>query len=646
MFSEIFIYSLEIEGFKGFKNKTTISFSNLTKIEGDNGLGKTSIGEAITWCFLGSNLWGNTRADSLLLNNDSKKMSVNLLFRDTKRSYTLKRERRGTITSIILNNKTITQSELTAKLGSRDIFLSIFNPEYFCSKSDREGRDLLISILPEIKQSEVLDEMFDISIDCIKNDLDLVHSNPNLYMKNKRIEKKELEKDLLFNEGVLSKLDIDNSNKEFKVFDSSNLRLLEEELGKLRLGSHNKDNEEISKLNEYKSNLQNKIIEIQSKEFKKIDTLKDHKELSKLENEIDLINAEEFQISDEEVKKLYKLKSQYKQLQDEYRQKETLSLKEGDNCPTCKTVINTSHIEILEEEYNFELSELVKSGKNKANELKNHKEYIKKKKKEFNTNKELKIKDLKVRYNALSKKISDIEKANLLNETTINTKKEENIHALQAEIKNINEKINQIKNKDDNNIEYEFKLKKEKLKEKIIIEKKNKAEIDAYNLEIKYSAKKNKENIEERNKILEENQNIYKKIDFCVNQINICKEYTGIKIRKLSEIIHSHLNEVSIELQAMVKSTGELKDTFNVNYKGVNFRSISRSEKIKSGLEISNLIRNVTNYNYPLFVDNTESITNYKKPKETQIIETCVVKNLKLLIKDKHEDIENIEEIA
>ena len=66
MFKEIYIKRLEMAGFKGFRERTVIEFAKEGKtiIEAENYRGKTSIGEAIAWGFLGSNLWGNDKADT------------------------------------------------------------------------------------------------------------------------------------------------------------------------------------------------------------------------------------------------------------------------------------------------------------------------------------------------------------------------------------------------------------------------------------------------------------------------------------------------------------------------------------------------------------------------------------------------------
>lgn len=61
------IKSMVLKNFKNHKN-LSISFDNKqTIIYGDNGAGKTSIGEAIAWCLTGSNLFGTENVTNKLI---------------------------------------------------------------------------------------------------------------------------------------------------------------------------------------------------------------------------------------------------------------------------------------------------------------------------------------------------------------------------------------------------------------------------------------------------------------------------------------------------------------------------------------------------------------------------------------------------
>lgn len=82
-------------------------------------------------------------------------------------------------------------------------------------------------------------------------------------------------------------------------------------------------------------------------------------------------------------------------------------------------------------------------------------------------------------------------------------------------------------------------------------------------------------------------------------------------ITKRAELTFSGLkmNRVSISLYDVIKKTGEVKDTFKFTYEGRSYRWLSLSEKIRAGLEVSELIKTLTGRCYPTFIDNGESVT-------------------------------------
>ena len=80
---------------------------------------------------------------------------------------------------------------------------------------------------------------------------------------------------------------------------------------------------------------------------------------------------------------------------------------------------------------------------------------------------------------------------------------------------------------------------------------------------------------------------------------------------KRAEIALSKLKmkHAAIRLFDVVKSTGEIKDTFRFTYDGKDYRWISNSEKVRAGLEVSRLLQSLTGLCYPTYIDNAESIT-------------------------------------
>lgn len=93
------------------------------------------------------------------------------------------------------------------------------------------------------------------------------------------------------------------------------------------------------------------------------------------------------------------------------------------------------------------------------------------------------------------------------------------------------------------------------------------------------------------------------------------------------------MNRAEIVLSEIIKSTGEVKDCFRFSYNGRDYRCLSLSEKIKAGLEVSELIKRLSGRNYPVFIDNGESICAIDNVKPSgQVIYSRVVRDKELKI--------------
>ena len=107
-------------------------------------------------------------------------------------------------------------------------------------------------------------------------------------------------------------------------------------------------------------------------------------------------------------------------------------------------------------------------------------------------------------------------------------------------------------------------------------------------------------------------------------------------ICKRAELTFSQLkmNKVEISLYDVVKSTGEAKDTFKFTYGGRRYDRLSLSEKIRAGMEVSELVKRLTGRNYPVFVDNMESVDDLANVRPTgQIIMAKCVSNTALQVR-------------
>ena len=96
----------------------------------------------------------------------------------------------------------------------------------------------------------------------------------------------------------------------------------------------------------------------------------------------------------------------------------------------------------------------------------------------------------------------------------------------------------------------------------------------------------------------------------------------------IADII-AHMGGKSLyKVNATVASTGEVKDTFKFTYNGRRYDWLSLSEKIRAGMEVSELMKRLTGRNYPQFVDNMESVDDLSnvRPTGQVIMAKCVSK--------------------
>ena len=127
------IKSLKIKGFKVFEDEFYIEFDDKkTIIQGENFQGKTSIGEAICWCLLGCNLFGNDKTANII-NENSREAYCELKFEDNEGiEHTIIRIK-GRENIVALDGRQATVEMLSKFYFNKKVFLSIYNPYYFSS---------------------------------------------------------------------------------------------------------------------------------------------------------------------------------------------------------------------------------------------------------------------------------------------------------------------------------------------------------------------------------------------------------------------------------------------------------------------------------------------------------------------------------
>ena len=192
------ITGMTIDGFKCYQVPTILDFGPQTVITGGNGLGKTSIADAIAFAVTGLPFFGERGIDKLH-NEVQPDVSVVLRFVDEAGvSHTLVRTRRKSRMSICYDNREIRQLDLMDMFGERDVFLSIFNPLYFIEELGDEGKNLLAMYLPMISHEAVMGRLSEATRAALEG-VEIL--SPDAFLKSKRAEIRELEERMIYLQG-------------------------------------------------------------------------------------------------------------------------------------------------------------------------------------------------------------------------------------------------------------------------------------------------------------------------------------------------------------------------------------------------------------------------------------------------------------
>ena len=191
------IKSLKIKGFKVFEDEFYIEFDDKkTIIQGENFQGKTTVGEAICWCLLGTNLFGSDKIANII-NKKCDTASCELKFLDNDmQEHTIIRCK-GKENMVVLDGK-IANAEILSKFYyEKKVFLSVYNSYYFSSLKPIEQRDLLRGVLPTIDYRDA----FNLLTQSEREILVEPRMDLNGFIKNARDEVKELNKEQINLEG-------------------------------------------------------------------------------------------------------------------------------------------------------------------------------------------------------------------------------------------------------------------------------------------------------------------------------------------------------------------------------------------------------------------------------------------------------------
>lgn len=590
------ITSMSISGFKSYEKPTELTFGDPTVITGGNGRGKTSIADAIAFAVTGLPFFGERGLDRLH-NEKNPDVTIQMRFVDENGiTHELTRIRRNNDMSIYYDGHTIRQLDLTDLFGERDVFLSILNPLYFIEELGTNGKNLLERYLPFIPQETILAQLPSAVQASLKDEVIL---SPDAYLKGRRAEIRELEERITYLGGQKDLAATQEKQYEtMQVEFSEGITALQNEIEALA-------EKQFAGLDTAK--MQERLVELSQRydemaRDERGDTVQRQKELHALREKIVCRQAEQYQSKFTEP--LAEISAKVNDLGVRYK-RESVAYKAfhaGMDCPTCHRRVTEETLPEVQAALKKTISELYAAGTEQKGQLTELQEMDKKAKETFEAFKEADL-------HKWAEDAAELERRCAEQSETGSQAAE----SLRSEIQNLTAELEY-----GNLTQAEY----DRLRE---------CREQCRELESKLSALNEMASAQTPDfdcEIREAQEAIGKIKRTMTNVISY--------VSKRAELTFSQLkmNRVEISLYDVVKSTGEVKDTFKFTYSGRRYDRLSLSEKIRAGMEVSELIKRLTGRNYPVFVDNMESVDDLANVRPTgQIIMAKCVSNAPLQVR-------------
>jgi DNA repair exonuclease SbcCD ATPase subunit len=158
--------SLKLKNFKNHQD-LTVNFGEMTEITGDNGKGKSSIGEAVTWLLYSNDTLGS-KMDPKPITYAADETLVQLLLSVDGKQYLLGRGAiKGKVEYYIneVPSKATTFNEFVDQHFDKDLFLSLYNPNYFFTLKWDKQRSMVLQYVTAPANKEVLKHLPEIQAD-------------------------------------------------------------------------------------------------------------------------------------------------------------------------------------------------------------------------------------------------------------------------------------------------------------------------------------------------------------------------------------------------------------------------------------------------------------------------------------------------
>lgn len=578
------ITGITLNNFRNHTETTHFNFGDISYITGHNGTGKTTIAHAVCFVLYGVTYYGEQKIERLM-NENADSVQVQLHFIDQNgAAHTIMRTRKNEKYSVLMDGYTVSQSGIEQMFCDKNTFLAMFNPTYLIENMGNDGRELILRHLKPVSKNDVLEAIPNCRTQL--ENIDLETQSPEEGLKNTRAAIRRTEQQLDVLQGHIESIEESQKTADAKLEELySERRSIEEQIKALK-------EKQFDGIDTEDFTIQRDIL------TRKLSSNSGEDSAAAAAKE-KLAEAKARVYSSKFTKAIAETSAEYNSLLKQYNglKERITALKVGDVCPTCKMQVTEANIEELRSHLITESTRIGELGRGVVARGKEIAELDKKAKAQFE---EWKADDI-------AKLTAELEE-------------------IQSKTENIN--VSEIRSKLEElaYLEKYGNLSEEEYSELRDLE----ATVIGINAQIKTveesaSGEKLKTALVEKDVFEEQIRN-------CKETVTALTEY----IFKRADLATAELEmpNVKVRLYEVIRGTGEVKNAFKFDYKGRDYHTLSLSEKTLAGIEISALMRRITGKDYPICIDNTESIAAFNDvDMPSQVMLIRVVKGQPLTVK-------------
>ena len=564
--NHFFITNITANGFKKFDAPVTLDFGAMNSITGGNRQGKSSIADMVAYVFTGASFSGGQRESDRLQNDTASSIQVAVTYLDDRGTYhTLSRCRSADGTSsVTLDDIPIRQSSLVEMFGDVHTFLAMLNPAYLIEILDgKEAKDIIEPFLPQVSHDAILAHLSTEEAELLRDQSIPV---PEIFRRNKRKEISVLEEALSHLDGRIAATEAFASAKEAELAPvRAELASAEVRITELEDKRDEGRQDYTAELDALRQQYQTLEAASSSDTTSLADILSAMVE--KLAETAQMVYTPATQEAIDIEREQYALNAAYEQL------KLTASALSGGHCPICKSEIGA--------EGKQELTAYLRSTQARIT----------------NRWQELKLLHRQAKdaesLGRFAFEREQTEKQGALHQLIVDTEASLSHSANPKALLDLHQRITSLSwiqehgllNEDEAAELNALRTQKHLLEQHIASSSDSGATIAAHR---------------------EEREQVEDKISLLQRMIAAVTIYSLHRTRLLFSDLA--LNRVQIQLMDVTKSTGEVKEAFRFTYDGRDYRKLSMSERICAGLEVCEIMKQLTGRIYPTFVDNYESV--------------------------------------